>query len=80
MKNPEEVFAKAIESFFGDVNKDRLSHVLSLLNKGEQKKLSPERRSTLINKQSSDGSARLETSVVEYYEDKFAEIVNSFKK
>lgn len=80
VKNPEEVFAKAIESFSGDVNKDRLSHVLSLLNKGEQKKLSPERRSTLINKQSSDSRARLETSVVEYYEDRFAEIVNSFKK
>ena len=80
VKNPEEVFAKAIESFSGDVNKDRLSHVLSLLNKGEQKKLSPDRRSTLIKKQSSDGRAILETSVVEYYEDRFAEILNSFKK
>ena len=80
VKNPEEVFAKAIESFSGEVNRDRLSHVLILLNKSEQKRLSPERRSTLINKQPSDSRARLEASLVEYYEQSFVQIVNSFKK
>lgn len=77
-KDPQGVFAKAIESFSGSVDRDRLSRVLSLLSKAEQNKLNPERRSTLINKQSSDSRERLDASLIEYYEGKFNEIVNNF--
>lgn len=79
IKEPVEVFANAILSFTGSVDRERLSLVLALLSKEEQKKLDPKRRSTLINKKSSDSKSRLERSVIIYFEEKFSEIVNSFK-
>lgn len=79
IKDPIKIFGKAIETFSGSVDHDRLKLVLSIMSKAEQRKLNPERRSTLINKRSSDGHTRLESFVIEFYDKQMDRIVKSYK-
>jgi len=65
--NPLENFSKAITKFSGTCDTERLARVLELLSKDSQRKLSPERRSTNINRSSTDWKNTLNQKTLNYY-------------